>query len=204
MYSLCFVPLLVLMLVMIVTTLFPNEMPFGAYIARCFHWIPWVGPAQEMAACAEFCSRLAVLVDCRVPLEEALRIVSFTLQDSHLQRIARKLSDRMEAGASTDDISTTSFGIPSSLANAFRWAKDPEMFSDGLKSLSHIIQLTSQARDEPTRCHCWPHCLRNGWAGSRIFRHCFVLAPHHSPQRTFIGSNGTTPFSTRDSFQLHF
>ncbi len=119
-------------------------LPFAHIRAKLFHMLPWVGTAQKNAASAEFCSRLAVLIDCQLPLGEALRIVSKTMHDPYFSHVASKISNRVESGAESEDLFYNIPGIPSSLANSFRWARDQETFSDGLRSLAIIFG--SQAR----------------------------------------------------------
>ncbi|MEW4488588.1 type II secretion system F family protein [Thalassoglobus sp. JC818] len=119
-------------------------LPFKALRAKVFHSLPLIGKAQEMAASSEFCSRMSILVDCRLPLEEALRVTSLSLKDQYLAKIARRLAKRVESGETCDELARTTTGIHHSLANSFRWAKDPETYSDGLKSLASVF--ASQSR----------------------------------------------------------
>lgn len=133
----------VLILVIIVFTL-RGVLPFAAARARFFQAIPWIGTAQKMAASSEFCSRLAILVDCRLPLDEALMIVSNTVKDPYMRHMSRRLASRVEAGESGEELAEYSSGLPHALVNSFRWSNDPEPFADGLRSLA--IVFSSQAR----------------------------------------------------------
>lgn len=137
-------PMLIAVFVLLIIILITKVLPFARFRAKFFHMLPWVGTAQKMAASAEFCSRLAVLVECRLPLGEALRIVSQTMRDPHFCHIAKKISNRVEAGETPDDLACHTAEIPSSLANSFRWARDPETFAEGLRSLAVVFG--SQAR----------------------------------------------------------
>ncbi len=138
------VPALIVFFGLLLFFIFNNFLPFAHFRAKLFHMLPWVGTAQKMAASSEFCSRLAVLVECRVPLEESLRIVSKTMHDPYFSHIALKISDRVESGAAPEDLVSRNAAVPSPLANSFRWAHNPETFAEGLRSLS--IVFASQAR----------------------------------------------------------
>lgn len=119
-------------------------LPFRAFRSELFHLLPVVGTAQKMAAASEFCSRMSVLVDCRLPLHEALRITSQSLRDPHLASVTKKLAARLEAGETHEDIARSSRGLPNALSNSFRWARNPEIYADSLRSLA--IVFSSQAR----------------------------------------------------------
>ncbi|TWT49945.1 Type II secretion system protein F [Thalassoglobus neptunius] len=119
-------------------------LPFKAFRSKLFQSLPLIGKAQKMAASSEFCSRMSILVDCRLPLEEALRITSLSLKDQYLAKMAGRLAKRVESGETCDELARSTSGIHHSLANSFRWAKDPETYSDGLKSLASVF--ASQSR----------------------------------------------------------
>ena len=133
----------VLALIVIVFTL-RGVLPFAAVRARLFQAIPWIGTAQKMAASSEFCSRLAILIECRLPLDESLIIVSNTVKDPYMRHMSRRLASRVEAGESGAELAEYPSGMPHALMNSFRWSNDPEPFADGLRSLA--IVFGSQAR----------------------------------------------------------
>lgn len=121
-----------------------SVLPFAHLRAQLFHALPWVGEAQKMVAASEFCSRLAVLVECRLPLPDALRIAGGTIRDPYMGHLAYKISDRVQGGASLDGMHDDISGMPNAIGNAFRWAHNPETFADRLRSLAIVFR--SQAR----------------------------------------------------------
>lgn len=123
---------------------FRHALPFARWQSQLFQALPWVGTSQRMVACSEFCSRLAVLVECRLPLDEAMQIVSRSVHDAYYQHLAGQMARRIEAGESTSDLANFTPGIPQPLAHAFHWARDPKTFADGLRSLAMVF--ASQAR----------------------------------------------------------
>lgn len=142
--TIIWLPLAIFGAVLVGYVLLQESLPFGHLRAQVFHALPWVGTAQKMAASSEFCSRLAVLVECRMPLDQALRIASKTIRDPFMSHIASQLSGRIGQGDSVEEIAATTHGIPHSLSNSFRWARNPETFAESLRSLA--IVFSSQAR----------------------------------------------------------
>lgn len=137
-------PLLVVGVVVVIFFLIKDVLPFARFRAQVFQALPWVGTAQRMAAAAEFSSRLAILVECRIPLDEALQIVSNSIRDPYMSHIAGRVAVRLEAGDAPEDVASYGSGLPHPLSNAFRWSGDPGAFADGLRSLA--IVFAAQAR----------------------------------------------------------
>ena len=120
-------------------------LPFRRMRTRIFQMLPLIGDAQKFAASSEFCSRMAVLIDCRLPLDESLRITSVSLRDPYLAWVTNKLANRIQAGETSDEIASHSPQLHQSLANSFRWAKDPETYADGLRSLAIVYAARARA-----------------------------------------------------------
>ncbi|WP_417850032.1 type II secretion system F family protein [Thalassoglobus sp.] len=137
-------PVFVVFVCLVVLFLIRKMIPFAAFRARLFHSLPWIGTAQAMAAASEFCSRLAVLVECRMPLHEAMQIVSQTVHDPYMSEVTTKFSNQLRSGAPPEEVARDLPGLPHFLRNAFRWSNDPETFAEGLRSLA--IVYGSQAR----------------------------------------------------------
>lgn len=121
-----------------------RRLPFAAWWARLMHHLPWIGSAQLMSGYSEFCARLAVLIESRLPLDSALRILSGTLHDPYLAQLAGQLADRVEAGESVEELASFSAEIPQTLAHALRWGDSEESFAAGLKSMATVFAV--QAR----------------------------------------------------------
>lgn len=137
-------PTLLVFLILLGLIWFRSLLPFAALRARLFQAIPGIGTARKMAACSEFCSRLATLVECRLPLDEALMIVSETVRDPFMSKSSLQLARRAESGESGTELAEYNPGLPNALTNAFRWANEPESFAEGLRSLAIVFR--SQAR----------------------------------------------------------
>ena len=73
-------------------------LPGRGWRIRLLQAIPLLGTANRMAAAAEFCSRLSVLIECRIPLDEALFVLSSSLRDPNLATVSRQLSARISRG----------------------------------------------------------------------------------------------------------
>ncbi len=122
--------------------------PGRAVRDRLIQRIPIIGTALKMAASAEFCSRLALLVECQIPLHEAMYCLSKSLRDANLSEVSESLSYKLEKG---NDVREISRGVPNmlpALSSLFRWARDPELFAEGLRASSQMFAAQARVRAE--------------------------------------------------------
>ena len=98
---------------------------------------------------ARACELLAVLIDARVPLPEALRAVGWTSPDARLgvdlAAVATAVRRGVPAAAAT-------FGrkwVPAPLRAALRWADDPDALAEGLRSAAAVLRARVRGRLGP-------------------------------------------------------
>ena len=101
---------------------------------RLWQRIPLIGTTSRYVAVSEFCSLLGLLVDCRVPLPEALRLTTTAVRDPSLAQGGRLLADQVERGIAADDEILRMPHFPNSLSPVFRWTDRPTAFADGLRA----------------------------------------------------------------------
>lgn len=111
---------------------------------RLWQRIPLIGSTSQCVALSEFCSLLGLLVDCRVPLPEALRLTTTALRDPSLAQGGRFLADQVERGIAADDEILRMPHFPNSLSPVFRWSDRPTAFADGLRAAAE--QYSMQGR----------------------------------------------------------
>jgi len=138
--------LLVGVCVISVLLLFHRWLPFAALRTRWFYHVPLIGNAVQMAGAAEFCSRLAVLMECEIPLPEAMRALAPTLRDPHLAAVSNQLAHRFQNGFTPEDVSEHGYGLGYQLAGLFRWGHQPELFADGLRSSAAMFAAQVKVR----------------------------------------------------------
>ncbi|WP_437204876.1 type II secretion system F family protein [Planctomicrobium sp. SH664] len=108
--------------------------------------LPILGMARRSAASAEFCSRLAVLIEAEIPLDRALEVVGSSLQDREMRRTCLQLAGRLRKGAPPTEIS---YGVPGLLpivTNAFRSAENPQLLAEALQLPCKLCQVQARIR----------------------------------------------------------
>lgn len=112
-------------------------LPGRALRTRVVQIIPVFGHTRRLAAMAEFCSMLAVLLDCRLPMPEALRLTGEAISDPNLQQGCRSLAEDIENGIECEVSAQRLPNFSRTLAHLLRWhARGPA-----------IVQLLRSAAD---------------------------------------------------------
>lgn len=119
----------------------------GERVSRAFQSLPLVGRPAQLLAAADLCNQLSVLMEARVPLPEAFRVLSGTLRDEPLRCLCRRVALRLERGETLSRTLIGEWTLPE-LRSAFNWSSDPDAFADGLKSMSHVLAAQARIRTE--------------------------------------------------------
>jgi type IV pilus assembly protein PilC len=114
--------------------------------ARIFQMIPFVGTAIRFVSMSEFCSLLSILLECRVPLPEALRLTAGAIRDPNLAEGSRLLADDVEAGIDADDSVRHLPHFPLSLASMFRWSGREGALAQGLRAAGELFALQARVQ----------------------------------------------------------
>ncbi|SFI09760.1 type II secretion system F family protein [Planctomicrobium piriforme] len=135
-----------------------------AALPFCLHWlpgkefrtrvlrsIPLVGSASKNAAAAEFCARLAVLIDARLPLPRALEMLSMSLRDALMRTASRHMAERVNAGTDAAIAAEEEQDLPPQLVSPFRWTQSPDAFADGLRVQSELFATQARLRADQLR-----------------------------------------------------
>jgi type II secretory pathway component PulF len=111
-----------------------------------FQLIPIIGTASSYVGLSEFCSLLAILVDNRVPLPEALRLTASGLTDANLRDGSRRLAERIEQGQSMVDAARGLLHFPRTVMSIFRWQSNPKALADGLRSAGELFAVQARVQ----------------------------------------------------------
>jgi type IV pilus assembly protein PilC len=95
---------------------------------------------------SEFCSLLAILVDNRVPLPEALRLTAAGLTDANLRDGCRRLAERVEEGAPMADAARGMLHFPRTVLSIFRWQSHAQALADGLRSAGELFAVQARVQ----------------------------------------------------------
>ncbi|MGC8642590.1 MAG: type II secretion system F family protein [Isosphaeraceae bacterium] len=110
--------------------------------------IPIVGRVWRYIAWAEFCHLLALLLESRLPLPEALQLTGEGVENAHLDRACLLMSDDVERGASLAQAMMQRRELPAGLPRLLRWAGDHGAQSEILHMVGEMFE--ARARSQAT------------------------------------------------------
>jgi type II secretory pathway component PulF len=94
--------------------------------------LPLIGRVWRATSLAEFCHLLALLLESRLPLPEALRLTGEGVQDSDVDASCRKMANQVEAGRSLSEAMARVRLFPGGLPRLIRWAENQESLPEVL------------------------------------------------------------------------
>lgn len=138
--------MLVICALVAVALLSLSFLPGRAGRTRLFQSIPILGTASRYVGMSEFCSLLAILIDCRIPLPEALRLTAPALRDPNLSEGTRLLAASVEQGSRVQDEVYRLPHFPRTLAAMFRWAEHPAALAQGLRAAGELFAVQARVQ----------------------------------------------------------
>ena len=110
--------------------------------------IPVVGRVWRYVSWAEFCHLLALLLESRLPLPDALRLTGEGIENTDLDRACLMMADDVERGASLAQAMIKRRELPAGLPRLLRWAGDHGAQSDILHMVGEMFE--ARARSQAT------------------------------------------------------
>jgi type II secretory pathway component PulF len=83
---------------------------------------------------------LALLVEHRIPLPEALHLTAGGIGDAHVGALCRDLASRMEKGTPLFMAMIHQRSLPLSIVPLIRWGQEHDVLPDGLKSAAEMLE----------------------------------------------------------------
>ena len=117
-----------------------------ANLRRMLHVVPILGSMLQFSGLAGFCHFLALLLEGRVRLADALRLSGAACGDASLNQHAAELARGIEGGLSLID---ATFGLPSfpqSLMHVFRWQTRGDAFADILRANAEVFEARARTQ----------------------------------------------------------
>ncbi|MGO8690135.1 MAG: type II secretion system F family protein [Thermoguttaceae bacterium] len=111
-----------------------------AWLAKGLQAIPLIGPPLRWSALAEFSGLMAVLLEHRVALGDALRLAAGGLHDATLARGCRRAADEIEAGRPPAETMAARLLLPASLVPLVRWGQRTESLPDAFRAAAEMCQ----------------------------------------------------------------
>jgi general secretion pathway protein F len=107
--------------------------------------IPLIGAVWRLTSLAEFCHLLALLIESRLPLSEALRLTGEGVQDSRLHRACEAMAREIDEGrtlfAAMEDRSVFPRGLP----RLIRWGETRQTLAEVLHMAGSMFEARSRA-----------------------------------------------------------
>ncbi len=112
--------------------------------------LPLLGRVWRSMSLAEFCHLLALLVNGRIPMAEALRLTGQGVEDASIDLDCRLMAQRIELGESLSRSMAARHRFPIGLARLLRWAENQKSVPEVL----HMAGAMFEARARRSR-HSW-------------------------------------------------
>ena len=104
--------------------------------------LPLIGRVWRVTSLAEFCHLLALLLESRLPLPEALRLTGEGVQDADVDASCRRMASQVESGRSLSQAMEKVRLFPAGLPRLVRWAEKQE----GLPEVLHMAGAMFESR----------------------------------------------------------
>ena len=108
--------------------------------------LPLLGAVWRSMSLAEFCHLLALLVDGRLPMSEAIRLTGQGIEDASIDRDCRVMAGRVESGESLSRAMSSRSRFPIGLARLLRWAEHQKSVSEVLHMAGAMFEARARAQ----------------------------------------------------------
>ncbi|MGZ0169692.1 MAG: type II secretion system F family protein [Planctomycetales bacterium] len=115
-----------------------------AFVRRTVYQIPLLGRVFKQSALAEFSQLLALMLEARIPLPEALSLVGGAVRDPNLAEGAWRAAKLTEAGESFGNLRGVVREIPDELLRVPGWGNNDSSLVDSLRVSSEVFALQSE------------------------------------------------------------
>jgi general secretion pathway protein F len=104
-----------------------------------------VGPTWRAISLAEFCHLLALLLESRLPLSEALRMAGEGVEDADIDRSSRLMAGRVEAGQTLFQSMEKGTLFPTGMRRLVRWAENTQSLPEVLHMAGEMFENRARA-----------------------------------------------------------
>jgi type II secretory pathway component PulF len=101
--------------------------------------LPLIGPAWHWTGVAEMLRCLALLVEHRIPLPEALRLTAGGILDAYVAHQCRTLAEQVAQGTSLTMALVRLRTLPLSIVPLVHWGEDQDTLAESLRSAAEMI-----------------------------------------------------------------
>lgn len=124
---------------------FLSKLTVGAAgVRRLVYRIPLLGRVFKQSALAEFSQLLAIMIEARMPMPAALKLVGGAVRDPNLSEGAYRAAKLIEAGNSMSDLRGVVREIPDELLRVPGWGHNDSSLAESLRVSSEVFALQSE------------------------------------------------------------
>jgi type II secretory pathway component PulF len=113
---------------------------------RFFCRVPLIGPLWRLTSLAEFSHYLGLLVENRVPLDDAVPLAAEGSHDAELEEAGRAMVGEIRAGASLAGAAAASDVLPKGFARVLAWAEGHQSLPETLHMAGEIFEAHAHTR----------------------------------------------------------
>lgn len=132
----------VLLLVLVLAWILIGRLA-GPLQRKWLYYVPAMGRMVRLSAVSRFCHLLAIGLDHRVPLPEALRLAGSGIGDAYISQTTSRMATDVAAGHSLSQAASTHRMVPE-ITHVFEWEGRDDAFSEVLRATGDIC--AAQAR----------------------------------------------------------
>ncbi|MCA9146100.1 MAG: type II secretion system F family protein [Planctomycetales bacterium] len=108
--------------------------------------MPLIGPIWQWSGTAAFTRLLATMLECGIPLPDALLLTRDGVPDPEVREVASLFARGVENGRSLSDAMTESNRLPASITPFVRWGERTGKLPEALRAVTDMLLLRVQMR----------------------------------------------------------
>jgi type II secretory pathway component PulF len=108
--------------------------------------MPLIGPIWQWSGTAAFSRLLATMLECGIPLPEALRLSRDGVRDPEIREVAKQFASGVEQGRTLAELLTESNRLPASITPFVQWGERTGKLPEALRAVTDMLLQRVQMR----------------------------------------------------------
>lgn len=108
--------------------------------------MPLIGPIWQWSGTAAFSRLLATMLECGIPLPEALRLSRDGVRDPEIREVAKQFASGVEQGRTLAELLTESNRLPASITPFVHWGERTGKLPEALRAVTDMLLQRVQMR----------------------------------------------------------
>lgn len=125
-----------------------RQVQFRRTLHRLLYLLPLVGSLLRYSSLSSFCNVLALLIENRVALPEALTIAAASTRDPALLADTQRVTAELNRGITLEQAGRKIGCYPEYLLHALRWEQHQTALSGGLRSVAEVFSVRADSQAE--------------------------------------------------------